>query len=94
VLDNLHTAVMPWRRTGYGWMMRSEAGDPRLWQAIERSPVARVATKAAKSSRHREAARAAVKDASLAGTPEIVRTSLAATEMDRSKDMELAEIIP
>jgi predicted transglutaminase-like cysteine proteinase len=35
VLDNLHTAVMPWRRTGYGWLMRSEARDPRLWQAIK-----------------------------------------------------------
>jgi predicted transglutaminase-like cysteine proteinase len=82
VLDNLHTAVMPWQRTGYGWMMRSEARDPRLWQAIERPTVTRVANKAAKSFRHREAARAAaVKNTSIAGKPAIIRTSLTAVDM-------------
>jgi predicted transglutaminase-like cysteine proteinase len=35
VLDNLHETVIPWRRAGYEWVMRSDAADPRLWQAVD-----------------------------------------------------------
>ncbi|BBF91407.1 transglutaminase-like cysteine peptidase [Blastochloris tepida] len=34
VLDNLRDRVVPWARTGYRWVMRSSADDPRLWMAI------------------------------------------------------------
>lgn len=53
VLDNLHTAVMPWRRTGYGWRMRSEAQDPRLWQAINGDAPVVARKPAAQPSRER-----------------------------------------
>ena len=38
VLDNLRDRVVPWSRTGYRWMMRSSAEDPRLWLAIAGPP--------------------------------------------------------
>jgi predicted transglutaminase-like cysteine proteinase len=87
VLDNLHAAVMPWRRTGYGWMMRSEARDPRLWQAIDREAPVQVAHTTIKSP-HRNGTAATtaadrVAEAKAAiNQPAIIKTSLTAVAAD------------
>ncbi|NJL07023.1 MAG: transglutaminase-like cysteine peptidase [Methylacidiphilales bacterium] len=46
VLDSLHDRVLPWSRVGYRWVMRSSAGDPRLWHAIAGPGRARMARRA------------------------------------------------
>lgn len=34
VLDNLRSEVVPWSRTGYRWIKRQSAEDPRVWRSI------------------------------------------------------------
>lgn len=46
VLDNLRTAVVAWNRTGYRWIKRQSAADPKIWVALAATGGPKPATRA------------------------------------------------
>lgn len=51
VLDNLRSSIVPWNRTGYGFVMRQSTVHPKLWVRVVRPDEARAMERIAAAKR-------------------------------------------